>query len=128
MAVRPAVLDNNVPAFDIAAFAQTLPETIKEPRCWVGRRAIEKPDHRHRGALRARAKRPRQRGPGKRDESGSSIELQQIRFLALFNQLIGPHKQAERDLESERPRGFAVDHQLELGGHLYWKITGLLAV
>jgi hypothetical protein len=44
LTVRPTVLDRDVAAFDIAAFAQTLAEGIREPHERARRCAVEKAD------------------------------------------------------------------------------------
>src|SRR5262245_66159946 len=66
---RPAVFDKHIAAFDIARFGQALAEDSRQVRIFPRRRAIEKPNHRHRRLLRARSKRPRgRRAAEKRDE------------------------------------------------------------
>src|SRR5262249_36581576 len=47
--------------FDVAALGKALSQRIEEMGRRVGRRAAEKPDHRHGRLLRPRRKRPRRR-------------------------------------------------------------------
>ncbi len=57
--LRPAILDHNILALDVAGFANALPE-CGQITCTISkRRAAEKSDHRHRRLLRPRRKRPR---------------------------------------------------------------------
>src|SRR5262249_35268694 len=49
LTVRPTVLDRDLAAFDIAAFAQALAECIREPPERAGRGAVEKADRGHGG-------------------------------------------------------------------------------
>jgi hypothetical protein len=58
MIVRPALLDRDVLSFDEPGLLQALAQRIHQMRERRGRRAAEKPDHRHR-LLRARRNRPR---------------------------------------------------------------------
>jgi hypothetical protein len=58
VALRPAVFDEHVTAFDIAGFAEAQAEGGNVMRIFPGRRAIEKPDHRHCRLLRACGERP----------------------------------------------------------------------
>src|ERR1700686_5128599 len=55
---RPTVFDRHVPPFDIAGLTQTVAERLHEMFKWVGRCAVEEPDHRHGWLLSARRKRP----------------------------------------------------------------------
>src|SRR5262249_2416391 len=60
---RQAILDGNVLALDVAGFTNALSE-CGQKACTIGKerpRSAEEPDHRHRGLLRARRKRPRGR-------------------------------------------------------------------
>ena len=61
LALRPAVFDRHVPAFDVSVFGQSPTERGHHMRALVGRRCAEIPDHRHRRLLRARRERPRRR-------------------------------------------------------------------
>src|SRR6516162_7634546 len=48
--------------------------------------------------------------------------------IVLFNDLVGAREQRRWHVESERPRGFQVDHHLELGRLHDWQIGRLLAL
>src|SRR5215813_11523792 len=70
LVLRPAILDHDILALDVAGFTNALPE-CGQKTCTIGRRprAAEEPDHRHRWLLRAHRKRPGdRRAPEKRDE------------------------------------------------------------
>ena len=56
---RPSVLDQYVLALNISSFSQSLVKLCHATRVRHGRTCIEKPNHRHRGLLRTRRKRPR---------------------------------------------------------------------
>jgi hypothetical protein len=59
LVLRPAILDHDILALDVAGFANALPE-CGQIACTISkRRAAEKSDHRHRRLLRARRERPR---------------------------------------------------------------------
>ena len=45
-----------------------------------------------------------------------------------MDDLIGAKKKGRRDGDAKRRGGLHVDHQLELGGLLHWKIRGLRAL
>src|SRR5207245_5998502 len=65
--LRPAILDHDILALDVAGSTNALPE-CGQIACTIGkRRAAEEPYHRHR-LLRARGERPRGRAAEKRDE------------------------------------------------------------
>src|SRR5262249_33473363 len=69
LTVGPTVLDRDLPAFDIAAFAQALAECIREPPERAGRGAVEKTDLRNSWVLRVSRERPRGCGAAEeRDE------------------------------------------------------------
>src|SRR5215475_2313043 len=58
LVLRPAILDHDILALDVAGFANALPE-CGQIACTISkRRAAEKSDHRHRRLLRARRERP----------------------------------------------------------------------
>jgi hypothetical protein len=59
MSFRPAIFDYQIPAFDVAGFAQPLVECRHEIRKGRSRRTVQKPDHRHCLLLRDSPKRPR---------------------------------------------------------------------
>ena len=63
VAVRPAIFDGDVLAFDEAPIAQALTECGQEMHRIGGRPRAHEPDHRHRRLLRARRERPRSRRP-----------------------------------------------------------------
>src|SRR5260370_30075483 len=70
LVLRPAILDRQILALDVAGFTKTLAE-CGQIACTIDRRprATEEPDHRHRGLLRPRRKRPRsRRAAEQRDE------------------------------------------------------------
>ena len=58
LTICPAIFDRDVAALDIASFAQALAERCHDVRIAVGRRAVQKPDHRHPRLLRPRRQRP----------------------------------------------------------------------
>jgi hypothetical protein len=57
----PAVFDRNVPSLGITCFRQASSQRRHEVGRSIGRRAPEKPDHRHRRLLPARRERPGRR-------------------------------------------------------------------
>ena len=58
LVLRPAILDHDILALDVAGFANALPE-CGQITCTIDRRrAAEEPDHRHGRLLRARGARP----------------------------------------------------------------------
>ena len=61
LAAEPMVLDEHVLALDVAAFAEAFNERGCMARGAIERPTADKPDHRHRGLLRARRERPRRR-------------------------------------------------------------------
>jgi hypothetical protein len=68
--LRPAVFDHSVLAVDVTGLLEALEERREEGRITLRRRAVEKPDHRHRGLLRVRGERPNCRCPA---EHGDEI-------------------------------------------------------
>src|SRR5215510_917269 len=62
LVLRPAILDHDILALDVAGFTNPLPE-CGQKACTIGRRprAAEEPDHRHRWLLRAHREWPRRR-------------------------------------------------------------------
>src|SRR5215510_10732919 len=59
LVLRPAILDHNISALDVAGFTKALPE-CGQIACTISkRRAAEESDHRHCRLLRARRERPR---------------------------------------------------------------------
>src|SRR5215472_10873171 len=63
LVLRPAILDHDILALDVAGFANTLPE-CGQIACTISkRRAAEKSDHRHRRLLRACREGPREGTP-----------------------------------------------------------------
>src|SRR5262249_26091486 len=95
-ALRPAIFDRHVAAFDVAGFLQGLTECSRH---WLvsGRRlGVEKSDHRHRRLLRARRERPRDgRAAEQRDELAA---LHSITSSAVASSVDG----------TERPSALAV--------------------
>ena len=74
LVLRPAILDHDILALDVAGFTNALPECCHET-CSVGkRRTAEKPNHRHRGLLRARRERPSRRA-AERGQEFSSFDV-----------------------------------------------------
>src|SRR5215470_3644728 len=68
LVLRPAILDHDILALDVAGFANALPE-CGQIACTISkRRAAEESNHRHRRLLRARRERPRGRAAKQRDE------------------------------------------------------------
>src|SRR5262245_31638947 len=69
LVLRPAILDHDILALDVAGFTNPLPEG-GQITCTIGkRRTAEETDHRHRRLLRARRERPRCcRAADERDE------------------------------------------------------------
>jgi hypothetical protein len=55
---RPAIFDQNVAAIDETGFAQAQAECRHKIGPRLGRTSMEKPNHWHRGLLRARRERP----------------------------------------------------------------------
>ena len=61
LVLRPAILDHDILALDVAGFANALPE-CGQIACTISkRRAAEKSDYRHRRLLGMRRERPRDR-------------------------------------------------------------------
>src|SRR5258705_9137645 len=58
LALRPAILDCQVPALDIAGFPQSIVKRAQTVAKQVGPFGAEHSDHRHRRLLRARRERP----------------------------------------------------------------------
>src|SRR5262249_12406387 len=68
LVLRPAILDHDILALDVAGFTNPLPEG-GQITCTIGkRRTAEESNHRHRWLLRARRERPRRRAAEQRDE------------------------------------------------------------
>src|SRR5215475_3968821 len=68
LVLRPAILDHDILALDVAGFANALPE-CGQVACTISkRRAAEESNHRHRWLLRARRERPGRRTAEQRDE------------------------------------------------------------
>src|SRR5262249_43989181 len=68
----PAVFDGDAPSLDETGVIQALSKRLREFRIYVGWKAAEIPDDRHRGLLRARRKRPtRGRAAEQHDELAS---------------------------------------------------------
>src|SRR5262249_16635744 len=68
LVLRPAILDHNILALDVAGFTKALPECGQIACTIRKRRAAEESDHRHCRLLRPRRERPRRRGSEQRDE------------------------------------------------------------
>jgi hypothetical protein len=68
LALRPAILDCQVPALDIAGFAQSIVKRAQSVAKQVGPFGAEHSDHRHRFLLPARRERPCRRAAEQRDE------------------------------------------------------------
>jgi hypothetical protein len=66
--VRKALLERHRPSLDIAGRAEALADRRRQLRKSFGRSAVEEPDHRHRGLLRARRQRHRRRAADECDE------------------------------------------------------------
>jgi hypothetical protein len=90
-----AVRDRDVLALDIAGIFEALAECAQQVPDRFGRLVVEKPDHRHRGLLRARRERPRSHAAEQRDElapfqmielhsipASQGVELQDIELAA----------------------------------------------
>src|SRR5262249_39269597 len=73
--LRPAVLDRDVLAFDVAGFLQTLSECANKVRIRSGRSAMKVTDHWNNRLLRARRERPRSRTAEKRYELAPSHSI-----------------------------------------------------
>ena len=58
LALRPAVFDRHVLAFDVTGFAQPFEKGGQLSRITLGRSDVDKPNHRHRRLLRTRRERP----------------------------------------------------------------------
>src|SRR6476620_2495209 len=68
LVLRPAILDHDILALDVAGFANALPE-CGQIACTISKRAAaEKSDHRHCWLLRARRERPRCRAAKSQDD------------------------------------------------------------
>src|SRR6516162_10480884 len=68
LVLRPAILDRNILALDVAGFTKALAE-CGQIACTINRpRAAQESYHRHRRLLRARRERPRCRAAEQRDE------------------------------------------------------------
>jgi hypothetical protein len=65
---RPAVFDHQIPALDVACFAQPPVEGSDPLREWPRGHGAQEADHRHRRLLRPRRQRPRSRASKKSDE------------------------------------------------------------
>src|SRR5262249_32151296 len=76
LVLRPAILDHDILALDVAGFANALPE-CGQIACTISkRRAAEESDHWHRRLLRACRKRPRRRrAADQRDEFATSHSI-----------------------------------------------------
>src|SRR5262245_56725709 len=75
LVLRPAILDHDILALDVAGFTNPLPEG-GQITCTIGkRRTAEEPDHRHRRLLCARRERPRGRRSADRGEECSSFDV-----------------------------------------------------
>src|SRR5262245_62065971 len=82
LVLRPAILDHDILALDVAGFTNPLPEG-GQITCTIGkRRTAEETDHRHRRLLRARRERPRGHAADKRDEVAPSQLLELHSFPA----------------------------------------------
>src|SRR5262245_39037367 len=68
LVLRPAILDHNILALDVAGFTKALPECGQIACTIRKRRAAEESDRRHRRLLRARRERPHRCAAEQRDE------------------------------------------------------------
>src|SRR5215472_11430925 len=68
LVLRPAILDHNILALDVAGFTKALPECGQIACTIRKRRAAEESDHRHCRLLRPRRERPRRRAAEQADE------------------------------------------------------------
>ena len=85
LALSPAEFDHCVATLDITSFAQTLAECSYHARIRGGRRATEKPDHRHRRLLRTRSEWPCRRCTAEKyDEIAPSHCLPRKTFKSVF--------------------------------------------
>jgi hypothetical protein len=73
-AIRRAVINRNIPAFDVACLAKAKPKWGQDMRAVIGRSTIEDADYGHR-LLRACRERPRRHAADKRDEIAASHGL-----------------------------------------------------
>jgi hypothetical protein len=81
--LRPAKLDRDIAALDVAGIAQALAESVDQVAECVGRAAANESDHRHRRLLRARRERPRDRAAEQGDELAPSHRVPSIGQLLL---------------------------------------------
>src|SRR5262245_5397855 len=68
LVLRPAILDHDILALDVAGFANALPECGQIACAISQRRAAEESNHRQRWLLRARRERPRGCRAAERDQ------------------------------------------------------------
>src|SRR5262245_40757074 len=110
LVLRPAILDHDILALDVAGFANALPE-CGQIACTISkRRAAEKSDHRHRRLLRARRKRPRGRAAGDQRDELPPLNAGHGDFLPCRMKMLGlPHAQpaaGQRTSPWARPESF----------------------
>ena len=78
-ALRPAVFDRHVLAFDVTGFAQPFEKGRQLSRITFGRSEVDKPDHRHRRLLRARSERPCCRSSAEKRDELASLHVSPVR-------------------------------------------------
>src|SRR5262245_47764049 len=111
LVLRPAILDHDILALDVAAFTNPLPEG-GQITCTIGkRRTAEETDHRHRRLLRPRRERPSRRAAEQCDE------------VAAHNHSITSSARASSLSGTSRPSAFAVVRLITGSNLLDW-MTG----
>src|SRR5215475_14072979 len=75
LVLRPAILDHDILALDVAGFANALPECGKVACTISKRRAAEESNHRHRRLLRAHRERPRSRSAAEQRDKRAALYL-----------------------------------------------------
>src|SRR5262249_39779491 len=93
LVLRPAILDHNILALDVAGFAKALPECGQIACTIRKRRAAEEADHRHRRLLRPRRERPSGRAAKQRDEIAPSHSIASSRrpgYISAWQNVTAP--------------------------------------
>src|SRR5262249_41480539 len=73
-----------------ARFIEAVPETDNAGRVALWRSTAQKPDHRHRGPLRARRERPRSRAAEQRDELAAPHSITSSARASSFSGTVRP--------------------------------------